>query len=105
MRAGQLNKLIQILTPTTTTNEFGEQVQTYKVKKETRAKVDYVSGDRTISNNEIIYSYTKDFKVRIYVDVQETDIIKYNNKKWRITSVEPIPEYQEKIIKTELINE
>lgn len=105
MRAGSLNKIIQIWSPTTTTNEYGEQVQEYKFKKETRAKVDYVGGQRTISNDEVVYPYTKDFTVRIYVDVQETDIIKYLNKKWRILSIEPIPEYQEKRVNTEVINE
>lgn len=105
MQAGKLNKVIQILTPTTTTNEFGEQVQSYKFKKETRASVDYAGGSREISNDEIVYSYNKDFKVRIYTDVLETDIIQYNNKKWRILSIEPIPEWREKRINTELINE
>lgn len=105
MQAGKLNKVIQLLTPTVSVNEYGEQVQSYKVRKETRASVDYAGGSRGISNDEIVYSYQKEFKVRNHVDVAETDIIQYNNKKWRILSIEPIPEWQEKKINTELINE
>lgn len=105
MQAGKLNKVIHILTPTVATNEYGEQVQSYKERKETRASVDYAGGSRGISNDEIVYSYNKEFTVRIHVDISETDIIQYNNKKWRILSIEPIPEWHEKRINTELINE
>ena len=105
MQAGLLNKIIHIYRPTTTKNEYGEQVQHYVHHKQARARVGYAGGSRNNSNNEIIYSYSKSFKVWHYVDIQETDYIMYNNKKWRIISIEPIPERNEKIINTELINE
>lgn len=105
MQSGLLNKIIHIYRPTITQNEYGEQVQHYNHHLQTRARVDYVGGSRINSNDEIVFAYTKTFKVWNYVDVNESDYILYNNKKWRIQSIEPIPERNEKVINTELINE
>lgn len=105
MRAGLLNKTIHIYRPTVTQNEYGEQVQQYNHHYTTRAAVDHMGGSRLLSNDEVVYDYSKTFKVWYYVPVQESDYILYNNKKWRIITIEPIQEHNEKEIQTELINE
>lgn len=105
MQSGLLNKIIHVYRPTISQNEYGEQVQLYNHHLQTRARVDRLGGSRTTSNDEIIFSYTKTFKVWNYVDVKETDYIMYDGKKWRITSIDTYPEYNEKVINTELINE
>lgn len=105
-RAGLLNEVINILSPSAITNDFGEKVQTYNVSYTTRAKVDHNSGNRTNENNEIFYSYQKTFTVRSYVPVDEYCIIQYDNKRYRIITIENrIREYNDKLIVTELINE
>ena len=105
-RAGLLNEVIQILSPSTTINEFGETVQTYKVTYVTRARVEHNNGTRTNENNEIFYSYQKTFTVRSYVPVNEFDLVEYNNKKYRIITIEDrIKAYNDKLLITELIND
>lgn len=105
MQAGLLNKTIRIYRQTLVKNQFGENESQFKFHRQTRARTDYVGGNRTESNDERVFQYSKTFKVYHYVDVVETDYIEYNGKKWRILSIEPIPERNEKIINTELINE
>lgn len=105
-RAGLLNEVITILTPTSNVNEFGEKVQTYSIRYTTRARVEHDSGTRSNENNEIFYSYQKSFTVRSYVPVNEFDLIQYNGKKYRITSIDDrIKTHNDKLIITELIND
>lgn len=106
IRAGLLNEIITILSPTYRVNEFGEKVQTYVETYTTRAKVEHVSGNRSNENNEIFYSYTKTFTVRSYVPVTEFDLIKYNDKKYRIITIDNrIKAQNDKVIITELMND
>ncbi len=62
-------------------------------------------GTREILNNEIFYDYSKTFVVRIYVDVLDTDRIKYCDKYYRVISIEPDWHLQQKTILAELVNE
>ncbi len=105
MRAGTLTELITILAPKVVINEVGEQTTEYIDKCRTRAKVDYNSGNRTIENTEIVFNYIKTFHVRYYINVDESDRILWNRKQYRITSIEPNKQYQEKIIIAEVIND
>lgn len=106
MRAGLLNEVIKILSPQYTINEFGEKIQNYIVSYSTRARVEHVSGNRSNENNEIFYSYNKTFTVRSYVPVNEYDLVEYNNKRYRIISIDNrIKAYNDKLIITELIND
>ena len=62
-------------------------------------------GTREIQNNEIFYDYSKTFIVRMYVDVLDTDRIKYDDKYYRVISIEPDLHLQQKTILAELVNE
>lgn len=105
-RAGLLNEVIKIFSPTSTVNEYGEKVQTYKETYETRARVTHDNGARSTENNEIFYSYQKTFTVRSYVPVTEFDQVDYNNKRYRILTIEDrVKDYNDKLIITELIND
>lgn len=104
-RAGLLNEIINILSPTYTINEFGEKVQTYSVTYTTRARVDNNGGARNTENNEIFYAYQKTFTVRIYVPVTEFDLIEYQNKRYRIITIDKRRDYNDMIIITELVND
>lgn len=105
MQAGLLNELIEIYKPDISTNEYGEQVQVYIKRADTRAQVIYDSGNRNTSNNEIIYNYQKTFKVRRYVELNENYQLKYKGKMYRILSIEDIRQYNHTVIVAELINE
>lgn len=105
-RAGLLNEEIKILSPSITTNEFGEKVQTYSVTYTTRANVEHTSGSRTLMNSEIWHDYKKAFKVRSYVPVSDEDLVLYDGKKYRILTIDnKIKISNEKVLITELVNE
>lgn len=105
-RAGLLTRPIEILTPTVEVNEYGEQVQTYEVTYKTRARVLHESGSRSNDNGEIFYPYQKTFQIRSYVPITEFDLIKFEDKKYRvITITNRIETQNDKLIVTELINE
>lgn len=105
MQAGKLNELIEIYKPSISQNEYGEQCQIYQKCYETKAEVVYNSGNRGISNNEVVYDYQKTFKIRRYVEVMENYQLKYKGKMYRILSIEDIRQYNHKVVRAELINE
>lgn len=105
MQAGLLNELVEIYKPSIESNEFGEQVQVYIKRVDTRAQVIYDSGQRNTSNNEIIYNYQKTFKFRRYIELMENYQLKYKGKMYRILSIEDIRQYNHKVVRAELINE
>ena len=105
-RAGLLTKRITILEPQSVKNAYGELVQKYVEKYHTRARVFDQSGDRTQENGEIYYAYNKTFQVRSYVPVNDIDLVSYNGKKYRITSIEDRTEEEnDKLIYGEQVNE
>lgn len=105
MDAGSLTERIEILTPTIVKNEVGEQETQYILKYSTRAKKINNSGSRNLENHEIVYDYVKTFEVRLYVDVNEFDRIKYKEKYYRILNIDTNKELQKITIHTELVNE
>ena len=105
MRCGLLKDKIDIYRPISNQNEFGEIVQEYKPWYCTRSRVIRNGGSRTLLNNEIFYPYRNIFEVHQYVDVKETDIIHYDNKKYRILSIDLDRSQMKKVIMTELIDE
>lgn len=105
MRCGLLKDKIDIYRPISTQNEFGEMVQEYKPWYCTRSWIVSNGGSRTLLDNEIFYSNRKIFELHQYVDVNETDIIHYDNKKYRILSIDLDRNQMKKVIMTELIDE
>lgn len=104
MQAGQLNEIITIYTPISTTNEYGEMVEEWKEHTTTKANVMYSGGGRNIENGDVFFGYTKIFKVWRYVDIVENMQIEWQSKRYRITSIEDVKQWNEKIITAELIN-
>ena len=107
MRAGLLTEPITIMHPYFEINKYGERTPVTQEVYKTRANVNWDSGTRTIENGELVYNYAKTFTVRSYVPVKEQDIVVWQGKNYMIISVElrsALP-YNEKIIRTELMNE
>ncbi len=63
------------------------------------------SGNRINQNSEIINTYNVSFLIRLYHNVDESDRIIYDNKKYRIISIYKDLAKQSKTIIGELINE
>lgn len=105
MWAGKLNEVVKFYKPTITTNEFGEQVQSYELAIETKAEVVHNSGGRTVENGEVFFDYTKTFRVRKYHNIAENYLIEWQGKRYRILSIEEDRYYNNKTIEAELKNE
>lgn len=105
MRAGLLNKIVEIYEPEITVNSVGEQSTTYQLKSTIRARVVHGSGSRSVENDEVVYPYTKNIQVRIYQDITDFDRVKYDGKLYRILSIETDNELQCKNILMEVVNE
>ncbi len=105
MIAGILKEVITIKRAAIVKNEFGEQVETWSDVTTTRAYVKQSSSQRSEENGEITYNFIKEFRVRIYVDVQPYDIIIWNGQRYRILSIDKQKDLQQITLQTELINE
>lgn len=105
MRAGLLNEIIIVYRQQENQSEFGDISTSYAPHLRVRAQVNHSLGGRSIQNDEIFYNYSKTFVVRRYVDIKETDRIKYGNNYYRVISIEPDIRLQQKTILTELVNE
>lgn len=105
MKAGLLNEIINIYSHLQSINKYGEVTSYPVLKTTTRANVSWNTGTRSIENDEIVYGYTKTFTVRSYVDISNTDIIEWQDMRYRIISIENRRGYNGKIILAELINE
>lgn len=90
---------------TTIKNSFGSITTKFIDKFTTRAQVTTNSGNRLNQNNEIIHTYNVTFTIRLYHNVEESDRVIYNGKKYRIISINKELYKQAVNIIGELINE
>lgn len=104
-RAGLLNEPIEIYKVVITKSDYGEESETLELRNATKASLKHNSGNRSIENDEIVHNYNKSFTVRYYVEVDEFDKIKWDNKFYRVLDIEPNKQYTYKVINTELIND
>lgn len=86
MRAGILKNFIWVYRPTVTTNSVGEQVTTYTFQHSYRARVVHRGHNRTDIHGEIAYPNVQELQVRIYADIQDYDIIKFQDHFYRLTT-------------------
>ena len=105
MIAGTLTEVITILKHSVVVSEYGDQSDTYTPSQITRASVLYRNGNRTDSNHDVFYTYHRTLVVRRYIDVDEFDRIQWNDKIWRILSIDPDRVKNSKTIEIEIINE
>lgn len=88
MRAGLLSETIKVLRPTVNENEVGEQITEYNEVLEIKARNVINRNNRVLENGEIYYPTDRTIEVRIYQDIKDYDIIEWEGKRWRITSIE-----------------
>ena len=106
MNAGRLKHPITIISPQLEKNRFGEEKTVEKVKIRTRAEIRHDRGSRIVENDEVVHAYDITFIVWLYIKdvVEETDVIKYDRKLYRIEALEPVEETKILYIKASLIN-
>ena len=105
MNAAILKDPIDIYELVTTKTEYGTIQTSYNLKYHTRAYVRFNSENMTVSEGEVFYPINRTFIVRAYVPVVETDRIKWDNKWWRILSINKNKYYNNIEISTTVVNE
>ena len=106
MNSAKLKERIDIYKQIVEPTDFGDNRLSYEFKYSCRACVNYSSGNRIVENDEIFYSVDREFIVRHYVPIVDTDIIEWDNKKWRVLSIDRDKyKYNDIVIKTTLVNE
>ena len=103
--AGLLNERLKVLEEVNVTSDFGDTTTEYHYKTCIRARHLDKAGDRTVINDEITYTNQKQFEVRFYADIKNTDIIEWYNNQYRIVNISPDRANQRKIVTVELIDE
>ncbi len=105
MRAGLLKESIIIQELTSLKDGFGAINQSWANKSTVRAQVTSNNSTRKVENDEIVNPYTLNFIVRYHIDIQDNNRIIYDNKKYRILSIQKNLTLQMLTIIGELINE
>lgn len=105
MNAALLKDKIGIFELVTHKTEYGTIQTSYEQKYSTRAFVKFNSETMTVSEGEIYFPITRTFIVRAHVPVIETDRIKWDDKWWRITSINRNKYYNDIEINTTIVNE
>lgn len=105
MKASDLSERIQIYNQISTRTQSGAANLTWELKYSCRARVNYSSGNRIVDNDEIFHTVDRDFIVRSYVPIVDTDEIRWDNKRWQILSIDKSHDYNNIVIHTTLINE
>lgn len=105
MFAGFLNEVIEIYEFVRQKDVYGKITETKQFKCKTRAKVNHRSGSRTVINDNIQYPYTKTFVVRIYINIKEDDLIKYQDEYYRVLSIDKDKTMQQIVIEAEIVKE
>lgn len=105
MRAGLLQEIITIYTPSILKDEYGEDRTEYKKKCSTRARLIHNNGNKGIQNYEMFYSHTKTLQVRHYVNIKNFDRIEWNGDMYNVIDIEPNKDLMMQQIIIELIND
>lgn len=84
MRAGLLKEIIHVYRPTVSTNSVGEQITVYTKVHTYRARVVHNNHNRTNLEGEVTYPNAQNLQVRIYCDIQDYDIIGFQDHFYRL---------------------
>ena len=104
MDSARLIHPIEILGLTTVTTQYGNNKSSYTPKYNTKAHIIFNSESMVTSEGEILYPTNRTFVVRAYVPVIETDRIRWDNKEWKILTINKNQYYNDIEIITTLVN-
>ena len=105
MNAALLRHPIDIYELITEKTEYGTIQTRYEFKYHTRSFIRFNSENKVVSEGEILYPVNRTFIVRAYVPVVETDLIEWEGKRWKITSINKNKYYNDIEIVTTLKND
>jgi len=105
MQSHLLRDPIDIYQLETIKTEYGTIKSDYVPKYHTRSYVKFNSENQVVSEGEIFYPINRTFIVRAYVPVVESDRIFWQDKWWKILSINQNKYYNDIEIICTLVNE
>jgi len=105
MNSALLKHNIEIYNLVTTKTQYGTIKTEYVKSTETRAHIIFNSENQVVSEGEIFYPINRTFVVRSYITIFETCRIKWDNKWWKILSINKNDYYGNIEVVTTLVNE
>ena len=103
MRAGSLKYTIKLLVSKLTSDSFGAKTEEWIVYADVRAGIIYKGGNKNISDYEMFNSSNIDFTMRYDKLINEQMRINFNNKIYKIASLNKNPFDNSLIVSAELI--
>lgn len=104
MNAALLKNPIEIHELVTEKTEYGTIRSFYRYKCRTRSHIIFNSENQVVSEGEVFYPINRTFIVRSYIPVKETDRIKWEDKFWKIMSINKNIYFNDIEIVTTLVN-
>ena len=106
MRAGGLKYQIELYKPENRESGFSSSASIwYDLVRSTRADILFNKGGIVQEGKEYLPSYSVDFRVRNYHDVQENWRVKYKDKFYQIEAIIPNDKRQLVTLVTNMVNE
>lgn len=105
MKSSDLKYRINIYKQHVDKTDFGRTNITFEPRCSCRARVNYLSGNRIMDNEEVFYSVDREFIIRSYVPIEYTDVIEYDGDFWQVLSIDKIHEFNDIVVKTTRLND
>jgi len=87
MRAGNLRHKITIEKPISSTNDFGEEENSYQMFQEAFASVEQFTSKEFFFSNQIVEVSTKKIRIRYFAGLEMNMRIKFNDKYFDIKEI------------------
>lgn len=100
MKSSDLKYTINIYKEIKNNTDFGPTDIKYELRCSCRARVNYLTGNKTMQDEEIFYTVDREFIVRSYVPICYTDVIEYDGDYWQVLSIDKIHDYNNIVIRT-----
>lgn len=105
MQAGLLKERVIFEQEKITRDQFGGQTKEWEKVVETRARIQFKTGDQILENREEIHTVTNIVTIRYRSGITRKMRIVWGGEKYRILSIDRNRSEQSLVIKCELINE
>lgn len=105
MKAGAFKYMIELYHRETELNDYGEEKESYKLVRKTRAAINFKNNSRESNLGENRFSSSYEMIVRNYVEIDDTSRIKWQGKTFRIVEWHDDLEYRDKYVVVEEVNE
>lgn len=105
MQAGLLKERVIFEQEKITRDQFGGQTKKWETVVETRARIQFKTGDQILENREEIHTVTNIVTIRYRSGITRKMRIVWGGEKYRILSIDRNRSEQSLLIKCELINE